>query len=70
MMTLMKAAVLSIVLLFSVGANAQSAPSAPWYKWKSKANGQIVCSQSAPGDNWERDSGPYTDSHCDTPVKK
>lgn len=66
---LTRAAVLTIALLFCVNANGQT-QSPSWYKWKSKVNGQIVCSQDAPGDNWERESGPYTDSRCDTPVKK
>lgn len=69
-MTPIKSLVLAMALLFSVSANAQTGQTAPWYKWKSKVNNQIVCSQTAPGDNWERDSGPYTDSRCDTLVNK
>lgn len=69
-MASMRSIVIAVALLFSVSAAAQTAQSAPWYKWKSKVNSQIVCSQTAPGDNWERESGPYTDSRCDTLVNK
>jgi hypothetical protein len=54
-------------LFLAAAVNAQPAP---WYKWRSKVNGQLVCSQTSPGKGWERDSGPYTDSRCDTLVKK
>jgi hypothetical protein len=40
---------------------------APWYKWKSKLNGKIVCTQTSPGEGWERDSGPYKDARCEQP---
>ncbi|MBM4260717.1 MAG: hypothetical protein FJ143_08270 [Deltaproteobacteria bacterium] len=69
-MTSIKGVVLAIALLLLVSANGQTGEPAPWYKWKSRVNNQIVCSQTAPGDNWERESGPYTDSHCDTLVNK
>lgn len=69
-MTAIRLIVLAITLLFSVSANAQTSQTAPWFKWKSKVNSQIVCSQTAPGDNWERESGPYTDARCDTLVTK
>ena len=38
---------------------------APWYKWRSKADGQQVCSQTPLGPGWEKADGPYQDSHCE-----
>ena len=43
---------------------AWAAP-APWFKWRSKANGQQVCSQTPLGPGWEKATGPYQDSHCE-----
>lgn len=38
---------------------------APWYKWRSKLNGDIVCTQTSPGRGWAQDSGPYKDARCE-----
>jgi hypothetical protein len=37
---------------------------APWYKWRSKRDGKIVCSQTPLGPGWEKASAGFTDSHC------
>lgn len=42
---------------------AASAP-APWHWWRSKVDGQRICSQISPGAGWTQDSGPYEGSGC------
>lgn len=43
---------------------AQAGP-APWYQWRSKADGQLACSQTALGPGWVKFSGPYRDARCE-----
>ena len=38
---------------------------APWYQWRSKANGSLVCSQTPLGAGWEKSGGPYRDARCE-----
>jgi hypothetical protein len=47
---------------------ALTAGPAPWYKWRSKIDGQQVCAQVSLGKGWEKASGPYSDSHCGKPI--
>lgn len=51
-------------LLLSRGAAA--AP-APWYLWRSKADGALYCAQVPPGPGWERVRGPFADLRCERP---
>jgi hypothetical protein len=37
---------------------------APFYTWRSKVDGQLVCAQTALGPGWERAAGPFRDSRC------
>ena len=37
---------------------------APWYKWRSKVDGKLVCAQTSLGSGWENAGGPFKDSHC------
>ena len=41
---------------------------APWYQWRSKIDGKLVCAQTTLGSGWEKASGPYADSHCGKPI--
>lgn len=59
---------LRIGLLAAVFALDVLAAPASWYLWKSKLDGKTVCSQTPPGDGWERADGPFRDAHCKTPV--
>ena len=59
---------ITVLVLGLVSLAALAAP-APWYKWKSKLNGEIACMQTSPGDGWTRDSGPYHDARCLPPAK-
>jgi hypothetical protein len=59
----------SIFLLLAAGmlaglASLATARPAPWFKWRSKTDGQLVCSQTPLGAGWEKAFGPYQDSHC------
>jgi len=44
---------------------------APWFKWRSKADGSLACSQTPLGHGWEKADGPYRDARCEKrkPVK-
>ncbi len=56
----------SIVLLAAgllLSLSGLAAP-APWYKWKSKLNSEVWCTQTSPGDGWVLSSGPYKDANC------
>jgi hypothetical protein len=57
-------AVLCAFLLLWVSFAAFAAP-ASWYKWKSKIKDAEVCSQTSPGEGWERTAGPYRDGRCE-----
>ncbi len=51
------------VLTVCLCAGLAAAP-APWFKWRSKIDAQLVCAQTSLGHGWEKASGPYRDSHC------
>ncbi len=56
--------VVILVSLLAVGSTANAVP-APWYKWRSRLNGSVVCEQVMNGDDgWEKIDGPFKDSHC------
>ncbi|MFZ6774679.1 hypothetical protein ACO0LB_18405 [Undibacterium sp. SXout7W] len=55
---------LSMVLLAAFSAASWSAP-ADWYKWRSKIDSVEICSQTSPGDGWERAAGPFRDPRCE-----
>jgi hypothetical protein len=56
------AILLGLALAFPAILNA--AP-APWYQWRSKATGNVVCSQTPLGPGWEQFAGPYRDARCE-----
>ena len=51
-------------IIATVCAGALARP-APWFQWRSKANGSLVCSQTPLGPGWERAAGPYRDARCE-----
>jgi hypothetical protein len=57
------AGAMSALLAFS--AIPSAAAPAPWFKWRSTADGKQVCSQTPLGSGWKKASGPYRDSHCE-----
>ena len=44
-------------------ASALAAP-APWYQWRSQADGTLFCAQVSPGAGWERFAGPFDNAGC------
>lgn len=50
-------------LIASLATAALAAP-APWFQWRSKLDGKLVCSQTPLGPGWEQATAPYRDSHC------
>jgi hypothetical protein len=59
----MHQAMLLIGIHLMTSAPTQARP-APWFHWRSKVNGTLVCAQTSLGPGWERAFGPYQDSHC------
>ena len=51
-------------IIATVCAGALARP-APWFQWRSKANGSLACSQTPLGPGWERAAGPYRDARCE-----
>jgi hypothetical protein len=51
-------------LALALPAVLHAAP-APWYQWRSKADGALSCSQTPLGPGWERFAGPYRDARCE-----
>jgi hypothetical protein len=46
-------------------ASAQlAAGPAPFYKWTSRLDSQVVCSQTPLGPGWVQGDGPFSDSRC------
>lgn len=56
---------LLVVLICTLVYGALDAAPAPWWKWRSKIDGQLVCSQSPLGEGWERAYGPFRDGRCE-----
>jgi hypothetical protein len=57
---------LAILLgLALAGPAVLNAAPAPWYQWRSKATGKLVCSQTPLGPGWEKFAGPYHDARCE-----
>jgi len=54
---------IAVLLAACLCATALAGP-APWYKWRSKLDGKLVCAQTPLGAGWEQAAGPYHDSHC------
>jgi hypothetical protein len=41
---------------------------AHYYKWRSKVDGQLFCTQTPPGPGWQKIDVPYKDARCEQPV--
>ncbi|MBI5007062.1 MAG: hypothetical protein HZB95_08035 [Nitrosomonadales bacterium] len=55
------------ILFLSLASAAVIAAEAPWYKWMSKEDRTIICSQISPGEAWVRYQGPFSESTCRRP---
>lgn len=61
----MKRAYLFFALAAAIALPARAA-SAPWFKWRSKLNGTVVCAQVMHGE-WIKAEGPFKDARCARP---
>lgn len=61
----MKTATLFLCGLLLAAPIVLNAAPAPWFQWRSKANGSLACSQTPLGPGWEKFSGPYRDARCE-----
>jgi len=59
----MKQSIVLLTIGLLVSFAVLAAPAA-WYKWKSKLNGEVWCTQTSPGDGWVQLTVPYKDAHC------
>ncbi len=59
----MKSRIAALVLLALVSV-AAFASGAPWYKWKNRFDGTILCAQVSPGETWFVFQGPFMESQC------
>ena len=55
---------LAILLMLALFCGAAFASGAPWYAWRSKMDGTLLCTQISPGEAWYKYRGPYMESHC------
>ena len=60
----MKVSTVVTSCLLAASCAAAMAKPAPWYQWRSKADGALACSQTPLGPGWERAAGPYQDARC------
>jgi hypothetical protein len=54
-----------IGLTLAAACGMLAAAPAPWFQWRSKLDGKLVCAQTPLGPGWEKALGPYYDSHCE-----
>ncbi|MDF1484263.1 hypothetical protein PY257_03550 [Ramlibacter sp. H39-3-26] len=55
----------AVLLLMVTGQAALVwAEPAPWYRWRSRVSGAVVCAQASPGEGWVRGGGPFRDARC------
>ena len=51
------------IVLAATSAQAGAGP-APYYKWTSRLDTAVVCSQTPLGPGWVQGDGPFSDSRC------
>ncbi len=62
---------ISMMLVLCSSASLSGARPADWYVWQSKLDRtKTLCSQTTPGEGWEKFSGPYLDARCEILRKK
>lgn len=54
-----------LVLCLTLFVGATFAAPAAWFYWRSKLDSVLLCSQTTPGDGWEKFSGPFLDARCE-----
>lgn len=61
----MKRICVSLLALALAAPALLHAGPAPWYQWRSKTTGNLVCSQTPLGEGWTKFAGPYRDARCE-----
>jgi len=64
----MKTATLRLLACALLLPTMLEAAPAPWYHWRSKTDGSLVCAQTPLGPGWDKADGPYRDAHCEKPM--
>ena len=64
MLVAMKPISLFLVSLTGIVLTVASAAPAPYYKWTSRVDTAVVCSQTPLGPGWVQGDGPFSDSRC------
>ena len=59
-----------LLLLLALCCSAALAAPAPWYHWRSKIDGTVLCRQTSPGSGWEQSSGPFDNPECRPPARR
>lgn len=54
-----------LAFLLALACALSHAEPAPWFKWRSRMDGAVVCSQTPLGPGWDKVAGAYRDSHCE-----
>lgn len=54
----------ALILGLALLAHAAMAAPAPWYQWRSVADGSLFCAQVSPGPGWEKFAGPFDNARC------
>lgn len=57
-----------VIFLLILGSTQALAAPAPYYLWMSKVDGSRVCTQTPPGEGWQKMGGPFKDSRCRKPA--
>jgi hypothetical protein len=58
---------IAALIVLALVCVAAFAAGAPWYKWKNKFDGAILCLQTSPGETWYVFQGPFMESQCRKP---
>jgi hypothetical protein len=61
----MKTSKLKLALVLALCCGTLAAAPAPWWKWRSKIDGVLICSQTPLGEGWDRAYGPFKDARCE-----
>jgi hypothetical protein len=55
----------TLLMALLLGCGTLTAAPAPWWKWRSKIDGALACSQTPLGEGWEKAYGPFRDARCE-----
>ncbi|WP_202423727.1 hypothetical protein [Duganella margarita] len=55
----------TLLLALLLGVGSLTAAPAPWWKWRSKIDGTLACSQTPLGEGWQKAYGPFRDARCE-----